>query len=43
MRVRLPNSRELDGEELMVFQSERERIDALLEDGGMPAFTLASN
>jgi len=43
MRVRLPNSRELDGEELMVFQSERERIDALLEDDGMPAFTLASS
>jgi len=43
MRVRLPNSRELEGEELMVFQSERERIDVLLEDEGMPGFTLASN
>lgn len=43
MRVRLPNSRELEGDELMVFQSERERIDALLEDEGMPGFTLASS
>ena len=43
MRVRLPNSRELEGEELMVFQDERQRIDALLEDEGMPGFTLASS
>jgi murein DD-endopeptidase MepM/ murein hydrolase activator NlpD len=42
MRVRLPNSRELNGDELIVFQNERDRIHALLEDEGMPSFTLAS-
>jgi murein DD-endopeptidase MepM/ murein hydrolase activator NlpD len=44
MRVRLPNSRELEGEELVAFQNERRRVDALLEDGGMsPALSLAAS
>jgi murein DD-endopeptidase MepM/ murein hydrolase activator NlpD len=43
MRVRLPNSRELDGDELIAFQDERQRIVSLLENEGIPAFTLASN
>lgn len=32
MRVRLPNEKSLSGEELEVFQRERERIDMLLKD-----------
>lgn len=42
LRVRLPVSRKLDGEELQAFSRERERIDALLADQDGSAVTLAS-
>jgi murein DD-endopeptidase MepM/ murein hydrolase activator NlpD len=32
MRIRLPNGKVLDGDELVAFQAERDRIDALLSD-----------
>lgn len=42
MRVRLPNERALDGEELEVFLRERERIDALLVEDENPPLKMAS-
>jgi len=42
MRVRLPVGRVLKGEELEVFQLERERIDNLLKEEDGPALKLAS-
>ena len=42
MRVRLPVGRVLKGEDLEVFQRERERIDALLKEQEAPALKLAS-
>ncbi len=43
MRVRLPTSRSLEGEELEAFVTERDRIDALLGEDPMPGLKLASN
>jgi murein DD-endopeptidase MepM/ murein hydrolase activator NlpD len=44
MRVRLPNSRSLEGEVLEAFKSERERIEALLEDSfSRPVVAAATN
>lgn len=37
MKVRLPGGKALEGQSLASFQTERERIDALLETGGRPA------
>lgn len=42
MRVRLPNSRMLAGEELEAFQRERERIDELLREEGSNPLKVAS-
>ncbi|MDN2566972.1 M23 family metallopeptidase [Aquibium sp. A9E412] len=42
MRVRLPDSRALKGEDLAAFQRERDRIDALLEERASDPFTVAS-
>lgn len=43
MRVRLPNNRTLEGEELEKFEYERQRIDALLNDEPVPPLRMASN
>ncbi len=44
MRVRLPNSRMLAGEELVAFQRERERIDELQrEEGSNPLRSRAAD
>lgn len=42
MRVRLPNGRALKDQELVAFQAERERIDALLSTGVAGSLRLAS-
>jgi murein DD-endopeptidase MepM/ murein hydrolase activator NlpD len=42
MRVRLPTGKVLKGEELEAFSRERERIDALLQEGGEPPLKVAS-
>jgi murein DD-endopeptidase MepM/ murein hydrolase activator NlpD len=42
MRVRLPDSRTLEDEELVAFQSERERIDALLTQDEETPLSVAS-
>ncbi|MDN2582459.1 M23 family metallopeptidase [Aquibium sp. ELW1220] len=42
MRVRLPNGRALKDDELVAFQAERERIDALLSTGVGGSLRLAS-
>ncbi len=42
MRVRLPTGRVLEGEDLEVFQRERERIDTLLAERGDSPLKLAS-
>ncbi|MBS9722429.1 M23 family metallopeptidase [Tianweitania sp. BSSL-BM11] len=42
MRVRLPDSRALKGEELAEFKKERDRIDAFLADEAQKGLTLAS-
>lgn len=44
MRVRLPDSRSLEGEVLEVFKGERDRIEALLEDSfSRPVIAAATN
>ena len=44
MRVRLPDSRSLEGEVLEVFKGERDRIEALLEDSfSRPVVAAATN
>ncbi|MHA7971532.1 M23 family metallopeptidase [Rhizobium sp. CAU 1783] len=42
LRVRLPGGKSLEGETLAKFETERQRIDALLEGGGKPP-EVASN
>lgn len=37
MKVRLPGGKALEGQDLAVFEQERQRIDTLLESGGRPA------
>lgn len=43
MRVRLPKGNTLSGEQLAAFESERDRIDTLLADGGANAEMAALN
>ncbi len=42
MRVRLPNGRVLEGDDLIAFNEERKRIDALLSDDKVAALKVAS-